>query len=69
MIEQALPSAGIVIVYDGDCPLCQAYVRRLRLKETAGSVRLMDARRGRRALLQLLGWPLLAAEARASRPS
>ena len=34
----------ITIIYDGDCPLCQDYVRRLRLVEVAGGVELVDAR-------------------------
>lgn len=33
-----------VIVYDGDCPFCSAYVRLVRLRETFGKVRLVDAR-------------------------
>ena len=32
------------MVYDGDCPLCSAYVMQLRLKETAGALDLVDAR-------------------------
>jgi len=35
---------NVSIVYDGDCPLCRAYVLHLRLRESAGSVRLIDAR-------------------------
>ncbi len=34
----------ITILYDGDCPLCQDYVKRLRLVEVAGPVVLVDAR-------------------------
>ena len=34
----------ITIIYDGDCPLCKDYVRRLRLVEAAGEVALIDAR-------------------------
>ena len=34
----------ITIIYDGECPLCQDYVRRLRLVEVAGGVALVDAR-------------------------
>jgi predicted DCC family thiol-disulfide oxidoreductase YuxK len=34
----------ITIIYDGDCPLCQDYVRRLRLVEVAGEVVLVNAR-------------------------
>ena len=32
------------MIYDGDCPLCSAYVTRLRLIECAGSLELVDAR-------------------------
>jgi predicted DCC family thiol-disulfide oxidoreductase YuxK len=41
----------ILIIYDGDCPLCRDYVRRLRLIETAGGVELVDARSGHPAVL------------------
>ena len=32
------------IVYDGECPFCSRYVRMLRLRETIGTVVLLDAR-------------------------
>lgn len=44
MIGEGVPGQGLTVVYDGDCPLCSAYVTQLRLKETAGSLRLEDAR-------------------------
>ena len=34
------------LLYDGECPFCSAYVRMLRLRESAGPVRLVDAREG-----------------------
>lgn len=34
----------ITIIYDGDCPLCHDYVKRLRLIEAAGEVALVNAR-------------------------
>ena len=34
----------ITIIYDGECPLCEDYVSRLRLAEVAGGVELVDAR-------------------------
>ena len=34
----------ITIVYDGNCPLCRDYIRRLRLVESCGAVELVDAR-------------------------
>jgi predicted DCC family thiol-disulfide oxidoreductase YuxK len=33
-----------LIVYDGECILCQSYARLLRLRETVGKVDLVDAR-------------------------
>ena len=32
------------IIYDGDCPLCSAYVSVTRLKQAAGTPRLVNAR-------------------------
>jgi predicted DCC family thiol-disulfide oxidoreductase YuxK len=37
---------GIVIVYDGDCPVCSRYVTMIRLRESVGSVSLVNAREG-----------------------
>ncbi|MEM9783086.1 MAG: DCC1-like thiol-disulfide oxidoreductase family protein [Pseudomonadota bacterium] len=34
----------MLVVYDGECPFCTAYVRMLRLREAAGPVELIDAR-------------------------
>lgn len=33
-----------MLVYDGQCPLCSDYCRRLRIREVAGELRLLDAR-------------------------
>jgi len=41
---QRFKGSGITVVYDGDCPLCDAYVSRMRLQEAAGRLRLVDAR-------------------------
>jgi predicted DCC family thiol-disulfide oxidoreductase YuxK len=35
---------GPVIVYDGECPFCAAYVRMTRLRDSAGTVALVNAR-------------------------
>jgi predicted DCC family thiol-disulfide oxidoreductase YuxK len=43
-IDSWLASPGLVVVYDGECPFCTAYVRLLRLKESVGPVTLVDAR-------------------------
>ncbi len=34
----------IELVYDGECPACDFYCRRIRIDETAGELRLIDAR-------------------------
>lgn len=41
-----MPAQGddVTIVYDGECPFCQQYTRLLRIRESAGTVRLIDAR-------------------------
>lgn len=41
-----VPGTESVIVYDGECPVCSAYVRFLRFRENAGSVKLINARDG-----------------------
>ena len=44
MTQHSSPATGPVIVYDGECPFCAAYVRMTRLRASAGPVRLVDAR-------------------------
>jgi len=34
------------LLYDGECPFCSRYVQFVRLRETAGPVRLINARDG-----------------------
>jgi len=36
--------SGILIVYDGECPVCSHYVNGLRLREAGGQLRLQNAR-------------------------
>jgi predicted DCC family thiol-disulfide oxidoreductase YuxK len=38
--------AQAVVVYDGECPVCSAYVRYVRIKKSAGSLTLVNARDG-----------------------
>lgn len=33
-----------IIVYDGECPFCSRYVTMLRIRESVGPIRLIDAR-------------------------
>jgi predicted DCC family thiol-disulfide oxidoreductase YuxK len=35
---------GAVLVYDGDCPFCSRYVALVRLRDSVGPVRLLNAR-------------------------
>ena len=37
---------ALVLVYDGECPVCSAYVRYVRIKESVGRVILVNARDG-----------------------
>ena len=37
---------GAVIIYDGQCPFCSAYVRFARLRKAVGPVETVDARSG-----------------------
>ena len=43
------------LLYDGECPFCSAYVKLVRLRETIGQVRLIDARQGGPELAELRG--------------
>jgi predicted DCC family thiol-disulfide oxidoreductase YuxK len=54
MSSTSADAADLTIVYDGDCPFCSRYVRLLRLRESAGSVALVNARDGGPAVDRLL---------------
>jgi predicted DCC family thiol-disulfide oxidoreductase YuxK len=41
-----MTAAGAWIVYDGECPFCSRFVAMLRLRETLGSIALVNARDG-----------------------
>ncbi len=41
-----MSDAPLLLVYDGDCPFCSRYVSLLRLRETVGELRLINARGG-----------------------
>lgn len=43
-LEELQDRPGLVLVYDGACPLCASYVRMLRLRQSVGTVDLIDAR-------------------------
>lgn len=42
--DQLLQTPGAVVIYDGQCPFCDAYIKMLRLRESVGNVTLIDAR-------------------------
>ncbi len=44
-MSEAAPSQP-VLVYDGGCPVCSSYVRYVRIRESAGTLRLVNARDG-----------------------
>lgn len=44
MTTATLADQPLIIIYDGECPFCQAYVKMLRLKQTFGNVHLISAR-------------------------
>jgi predicted DCC family thiol-disulfide oxidoreductase YuxK len=46
-------NSELVIIYDGDCPFCSRYVDLLRLRDTVGPVRLVDARSGATDTIEL----------------
>jgi predicted DCC family thiol-disulfide oxidoreductase YuxK len=41
-----VPDEDLVLVYDGECPVCSSYVRYIRLKASVGRVTLVNARDG-----------------------
>lgn len=42
--DQLLQTPGAVVIYDGQCPFCDAYIKMLRLRESVGDVTIIDAR-------------------------
>ena len=45
-MSTASDAHGVLIVYDGHCYFCRAYVKLLRLQQTVGPVELLSARSG-----------------------
>ena len=41
---QAVTPREILLVYDKECPLCDAYCRMVRIRESVGTLRLVNAR-------------------------
>jgi predicted DCC family thiol-disulfide oxidoreductase YuxK len=44
--EEKIEGAQAVVVYDGACPVCSSYVRYVRIKKSAGSLTVVNARDG-----------------------
>ena len=44
MTDQPKKSAGITIIYDGECPFCSNFVQIMQLRKAVGKVTLLDAR-------------------------
>lgn len=42
--KQAMNSREILLVYDEQCPVCDAYCRMIRIRESVGTLRLVNAR-------------------------
>ena len=41
---QPIDSAEILLVYDRECPVCDGYCRMVRIRESVGALRLVNAR-------------------------
>ncbi|MFO1070638.1 MAG: DCC1-like thiol-disulfide oxidoreductase family protein [Geminicoccaceae bacterium] len=46
MSDAAAAGDGAWLVYDGECPFCRRYAALVRLRQSVGEVRLVDARAG-----------------------
>jgi predicted DCC family thiol-disulfide oxidoreductase YuxK len=59
-LDDLLQRPGLVVIYDGQCPFCDAYVSMLRLRESVGDVALVDARTDAALVAELArrGYPL-----------
>lgn len=50
---ESVKTPGPWLLYDGECPFCSAYVKLVRLRESVGDIRLIDAREGGPELAEL----------------
>jgi predicted DCC family thiol-disulfide oxidoreductase YuxK len=41
-----VPDEKLVLIYDGECPVCNSYARYVKLKKSVGSLVLVNARDG-----------------------
>ena len=54
-MRESAKSEPVVIVYDGECPFCSAYVKMLRLRRSLGAVELVNARSDHPAAREMKG--------------
>ena len=45
-LEQNMSENKLVLVYDDECPVCRNYVQMLRIRESIGELKLVNARDG-----------------------
>ncbi|SDK87548.1 Predicted thiol-disulfide oxidoreductase YuxK, DCC family [Modicisalibacter muralis] len=52
--------SDILLVYDRECPVCEHYVRLVRIRETVGTLRIVNARDPSAVLDEItaLGWDI-----------
>ncbi len=48
-----MPEAEILLVYDKQCPLCDAYCRLVRIRRDVGQLRIVDARENSEILREI----------------
>lgn len=53
-LSAAGPEPAATIVYDGDCPFCSRYVKLVRLRESVGTVKILNARDGGPLVAEIL---------------
>ncbi len=45
-MHTTLSEQATLIIYDGECPFCNSFVRMTRLRSSLGEIQLIDARQG-----------------------
>ena len=58
VFETVDPKNELWIVYDGQCPFCNTYVRMIKLKKSFNKVTLLDAREGGAVVNEIKKIPL-----------
>ena len=58
MADVSRPVATVILIYDGECPLCRNFAVLLRLKRSLGELRLVNAREDKDWMQRLTGLKL-----------